>query len=515
MDLKRAFSWGGGYAFAIGLVAVTIVVLLPFRTLLTAPTAMLMVVPAIILIARLSGIRPAAVASVVGFLALNFLFVPPYYRLTVADYQEWIALLVFLTVALLIGQQTAQLRQRERSALDRQSELAFLNDLSSRIVSADSAVATADFIVRRLTSALGASRAVLFVSHVPGEPIAIAEAGAGGSPEELSFAAWVMRNSKAVGLGPRTGDFPAPASVDPGEAVPGLVARGIYLPLQTSDSIEGVLHVVLGSAALQGSTSRLLVAVTNLAAGALERQRLEESASRIEALKEADRLKTTLVSSVSHELKTPLAAATARVTGLIEEGGDLAQDRLRQELVAVSDDLGRLNDSIGDLLDLSRLESDAWRPHAEPHEIGDILGTMLSRFPAERRDRVRFVLPEDLPPICADFAQIARALFNLVENALDYSPSGTFVTVGAESRGPDVISWVEDEGPGVPDDEKNKVFEKFYRGRWAESAPAGTGLGLAISREIVRNNAGRIWVEDVSPHGARFLVALPTASSRG
>ena len=137
---------------------------------------------------------------------------------------------------------------------------------------------------------------------------------------------------------------------------------------------------------------------------------------------------------------------------------------MQEELVAVAEDLERLNDSIGDLLDFSRLESDAWQPHFEPYDLRDILGTVLSRLSAAQRDRLRFELAEDLPELSADFAQLARALSNLVENALLYSPSSTVVIVGARSVDDAAELWVEDLGPGVPDSEKPHVFEKFYRG---------------------------------------------------
>jgi two-component system, OmpR family, sensor histidine kinase KdpD len=215
------------------------------------------------------------------------------------------------------------------------------------------------------------------------------------------------------------------------------------------------------------------------------------------------------VSSVSHELKTPLAAATARVTGLLEEGESCDAVRVHDELSAVAEDLGRLNDSIGDLLDLSRLESDAWEPHFDSYDVRDILGTVLSRLSAVQRDRMRFDLPADLPEVRADFAQLARAISNLVENALEYSPADTSVKVGAHVRGTALEIWVEDSGPGVPDSEKSQVFEKFYRGAASAHVPSGTGLGLTIAREILRTHRGTLRVEDKQGQGARFVLSLP------
>jgi two-component system sensor histidine kinase KdpD len=290
-------------------------------------------------------------------------------------------------------------------------------------------------------------------------------------------------------------------------------ADGVFLPLQTATSLEGVLFAEPSSpGGFSADDARLLAAVANLSATSLERQRLEQDAAHAEALREADRLKSTLVSSVSHELKTPLAAATARVTGLVEEGESCDAARVHEELGEVAEDLKRLNDSIGDLLDLSRLESDAWQPHFDLYDVRDILGTVLSRLSASQRDRVQFELADKLPDIRADFAQLARALSNLVENALVYSPAASAVTVTARPLAGGIELWVTDSGPGVPDAEKLRVFEKFYRGAASTSAPSGTGLGLAITREIVRTHNGTLRVEDAVPNGARFVLTIPSTA---
>lgn len=515
MDRKRLISAGGGYPFAVVSVAVVTVACLPFRAVLAAPTVMLLYVPVIVGVARVCGVRQSATAAVLSFLALDLLFIPPYYRLTVASLPEWIGLMVFLIVALVAGQQTGQLRQRECAALRRQRELELLNLLSFRIAAEKSAESTAAFIVGQVAEVLGARRAALYVGADAAGSAARCLASAGEtapSSGEEALVAWVLRRGKGI-----SGPLEAGAVwrdelewVRPDAAIPGVVAEGLYVPLQTSDSLEGVLFAMPGEAesGAWGDEAGPLAAVANLAASALERTRLEVEAAHATALREADRLKTTLVSSVSHELKTPLAAATARVTGLIEEGDAVRPERLREELSAVEADLGRLNGSIGDLLDLSRLESDTWQPHFEQHELGDVLGTVLSRLHADERERVRFELDADLPLVSVDFAQLARAITNLIENALAYSAAES-VLVAASATSDGLALRIEDRGPGVPDAEKPRIFEKFFRGAASSSAPAGTGLGLAITREIVLSHEGTVRVEDAAPHGARFVLELP------
>lgn len=511
MKLSKLINRGAGFPFAILAIALMTAALFPLRPLLLPAQAMLLYLPLIVGVARIAGVRASLTAAVAGFLAVDLLFVPPYYRFTVAAPGDWVTLLVFLLVGGLSGLQTGYIRRRERVAVQRQAELALLNRLSSRLVSEEPQEVVAGFIVGEMVAVLGADRAALY-SCVSGEARAIAQAGgeAVGLSERV-LADWVLRNDKAVGLPPAsdTAQDPRPAGVPADGAAEGVVADGVFIPLQTQDSIEGVLYVrPLSGRPFAVEAVHQLIAVSNLAAAYLERRRLEAEAARVAALRDADRLKTTLISSVSHELKTPLAAVNARVTGLLEEGEGCDSARVHEELSAAAEDLGRLDASIRDLLDFSRLESDSWRPRLEEYDISEVLGTVAARIPAIHRARVTFEVPSDLPPVRIDYAQIARAISNLVDNALIYSHEGP-VVVGARVLGTDVLVWVEDHGPGVPDAEKERVFEKFYRGGASDASASGTGLGLAIASEIARTHGGRVWVEDAQPSGARFVLSLP------
>ena len=238
--------------------------------------------------------------------------------------------------------------------------------------------------------------------------------------------------------------------------------------------------------------------------------RLNAYAAHAAAEREADRLKSSLLSSVSHELKTPLAALTATVSNLLESDVDWDEQSVRDELRAIVADVARLNNSIGALLDLSRLEAHAWEPRRELYDLPEILAAAIETLPAHLRQRVQVDMQGEPPIVDVDFSQWVRVVQSLLENALLYAGETGPVTVGARTWNDGVRLWVEDEGPGVPPDERDAVFEKFYRGRAATGrAPSGTGLGLAIAREIVRSHGGTIRVEDVAPHGARFVIALP------
>jgi len=516
MHWRQLTSVGRGYPVAVAMVVVTVLLVLPFRPLLSAPTIMLLCVPVIVIIARLYGAWVSTTAAAIASFALDLLFVPPYYHINIAEPAEWIALLVFLAVALISGQQTGRLRERERAAVRRQRQLELLNRMTVQIALEDSAQTTAEFIVGALAGTLGVDRVALYaLDPDAGTPRPTAVAGAPDAPEaEARLVAWVAEHNTAIGLPSAPIGHPdlRPLSVGPAEAIPGLSACGTYLPLQTSDSLEGVLCILETAGRPLGPEEvELVLSAANLAAASLKRQQLEDATARAMARQEADRLRATFLSSVSHELKTPLAAATARVTGLVDEGGGRDAARTHEELGEVAEDLGRLNSLIGDLLDLSRLEADAWRPDFEPADVRDILGTVLSRLPSRDRGRVRFAIPDGLPQVMADYAQLTRAFSNLVENALVYSPPGSPVSVSAWTRSARLEIAVEDEGPGVAPHERMRIFDKFYRGTLASAMPSGTGLGLAISHEIIRSHRGELWVEPGRPTGARFVVSLPVA----
>lgn len=185
---------------------------------------------------------------------------------------------------------------------------------------------------------------------------------------------------------------------------------------------------------------------------------------------------------------------------------------MRDELRAIVSDVARLNNCITALLDLSRLEARAWEPHRELYELSDILATSLNALPGHQRSRVTIALLDDLPPLWVDFVQWVRVFQNLLENGMLYAGSSQ-LQVGAQATADGLRISVQDEGPGIPADEHEAVFEKFFRGlRTGQKAPSGTGLGLAITREIVRAHGGTVRVENVAPHGARFVIDLPTAS---
>ena len=248
---------------------------------------------------------------------------------------------------------------------------------------------------------------------------------------------------------------------------------------------------------------RLGEAVESLHAIARERERLEEEALEAEALRRNDLVKTAVIRSVSHDLRTPLATMHAAVDALGPEGPGLDADEQRELLATVRRELARLERYVENVLDLSRLEAGAATPSPALWTVDALTVQVLAGLPGA--ERVELELGDHLPPVQIDAAQIERALANMLENALRFSPADSTVSVRAESRGAEVIVRIEDSGPGVPAADASAIFEPFRR----STRSRGAGLGLAIARGFVEANGGRVWVESAPGGGASFALTLP------
>lgn len=514
----RATIERNGYIFAVVFTAMATGLFLLGREHFAKGQWALLYLLIIGLVAGLSGVRPALLAAVISFFTWNYFFLPPFHTFTVADSKDWLSLFAFLLVGIAVGLQTGRMREREADALSREREMALLNEFSAHLVSDTTVTDMADLLIREVKRTTGASHVMVLFSDESGKLGAVRSSSDVQEPAQtvLETAEWALKESKAIGLpvsSTRSGmnGVGWPVSVAP-ESV-GILAgcNEIFIPLQTASSQEGVLFIAEREDGKHYSSrdAQLLVALTNQSAAFLERKRLQAIAVQADALQEADKLKSTLISSVSHELKTPLSSVTATISNLLEQDIEWDDERIREELQAIQDDLLRLGSSIESLLDLSRLESAAWEPHRELLEFGEILGTAIARTPQKQRGRVSFDVPDDLPMIRVDFLQWTRVLENLLVNALTYSPEDTEVIVSASSNGDEIRIQVEDSGPGIAPEDRERIFDKFFRGKASIGAKSGTGLGLAITREIVRYHGGKIWVEDVVPHGARMVISLP------
>jgi two-component system sensor histidine kinase KdpD len=286
-----------------------------------------------------------------------------------------------------------------------------------------------------------------------------------------------------------------------------------FIPVLSSRGIEGVLFASRFGQAVQGWTPRqigFLNFTANLLGALIERQHLQERATQVVALEEADRLKANLLLSVSHDLKTPIAAATATLTSVIDgmESGESQQVAI-DELVSVNEDLSVVNASVTELIDIARLETSSWEANIDYNDVGDLCHMVQAAVRERDRERVTCEDVWGVPPLRFDLVQMGRALNHIVQNALAYSPPGSQVIMRVVSDDEFVRVVVEDSGPGLSAEDRENMFDKFWRGSASKTAPHGSGLGLPIAEKIVAGHGGHIDVENVDPTGTRVIVVIP------
>lgn len=241
-----------------------------------------------------------------------------------------------------------------------------------------------------------------------------------------------------------------------------------------------------------------------------ERRLLMEEAAQTKNRQEAERIKSVLLSSISHNLKTPLSSLKAAVGNLGQEDIELDRNGVKEQVNLMAEDIDRLADHIENLLNIVHIESGTWKPKMEIFEITELMSIALQSFTEEEYKRISINLPERLPLVSADSVQISQAIHHVVENALYYSPEGSLIIISAQADEEKVILFVDDEGCGVEENEKEKIFEKFYRGSAAvEKGTRGTGLGLAICKEIVKAHKGTVCAESSPAGGLRMILKLP------
>lgn len=485
---RHSLSW------TLASVIVATAAFLPFRALLGSEQWGWPYLLVVGLIAGTSGVWPAVLTALLAFFAWNLLFIPPYYTLHVDRTGDLVHLFGFLVVAIAVGTQTGRLRESIEAARRQSSRTAALYRLSSDMVRGITPTEMAARAGEELREVLGADGAAVWVR-----------------PAQQATAAPPLHSPHIAPPPPASADAVARVLAKP-DGPDSVTSDGsTFLKLSTTSGDEGVLQV-LGATDLDEDDHLFATSVAHLAAVYLQNRHMAAVAMRASASEEAEKLRTALVSSVSHELKTPLASLIASVTDLMARDEPPSPRELTESLSAMSDDLSRLDHSIGNLLDASRLEANAWTPVPTHFDVGELIGSVCSALSRTQRARLAFAVPEGLPPVHADFVQVSRALAQLIDNALQYSDGP--LTLGADVPAPGLVrTWVADSGPGIPESERPRIFERFFRGTAGRQSRSSTGLGLSLAHEIVKANGGRIEYESVAPHGARFAITLPAASA--
>ncbi len=473
----------------------------------------------IIAIALRCGSGAAIAASVLAFLAFDFFFVDPRHTFTVTDPAEWVALVIFLVTAATTGHLTASLRQQAMRAELRERETAALAEAHAAVASQISLPAALQEVMRRCGSVAPLESASIWVpaidrveivAHWAVSPYA---AGAGRAPERhLALVRHVLEHSQPVGWADNVGHWrKALHSVEEGPDS----ERTAYLPLTVENRVVGVLEMELHAGHQMEPRQRGIVeSLAASAALALERDRLLRTESAALALSEADRLKTALLSMVSHDFRSPLTGIKAGVSSLLQEGGSVPPEVERELLQGIEQEADRLNRMVGNILALSRLEADAWRPQCEWMPMSELIGTALQTFSTLESGRVTVHLDATVPEVWVDPVQMVQVLRNLLENALKYGDPALQVEVRATCRGSVVELAIMDFGPGLPTGDEGRIWEPFYRApALRESALPGVGVGLAVCRGLAEAHGGTLTAVnrnvDGESVGAVFTLRLP------
>jgi two-component system sensor histidine kinase KdpD len=443
------------------------------------------------------GLWPALAASLASTLAYNFFFLPPLYTFTITDPQNVIALFFFAVVALIASNLTSRVRSQALAARQRAKTTEDLYLFSRKLGSA----VTLDDLLWATAYQIALMLKLTVVILLPEEGTITVRSGY--PPEDtldeadLAAAKWCWQNDHAAGRGADT--------------LPG--AKRLFLPIRTGRGPVGV--VGLGSERegplLSPDQRRLLDALCDQAALAIERTTLAHDLDRARLLAETDRLRSALLTSISHDLKTPLASILGAITSLRTYSKAYDEAAKEQLMGTVQEEAERLNRFIANLLDMTRLESGAVEPRLALADLSEVVGSVLTRTaPILAAHKVVVNLASDLPMLRVDFVLLEQVLFNLLDNAVKYAPAGSTVELRGERSGNRVVLQVLDEGDGIPPEDLERVFDKFYRVHAADRRRAGTGLGLAIGRGFVEAMGGTIRAGNRSDRtGAVFTIEMP------
>jgi len=449
----------------------------------------------IVVVSLRLGHGPSLFAAGLAVLVYDFFFIPPFYSFAVSDLRHVVTFGVMLLVAFVISSLTKRVRDHAEAARERELRTAVLYDLSRDLARAQSVhailVAAQDHVAR-----VFASRMAVFVSR-PGDNLAAIYESAGLEAHlraELGVAHAAWRSRFPTGLS--TPNFAA--------------SQGRYLPLVGSRALVGVMGIFPEDRRrFEDPEARdFLGAFASQMAAAMERAELAEEAERQRIQADTERLRNALLSSVSHDLRTPLAIIAGAASTLLDEAKELPKDERRNLLRSIYEEVDRLNRVIGNLLDMTRLESGTLKVKKEWYPVEEIVGVALNRMEQRLEGReVRVTTPPELlAPV--DGVLVEQALVNLLENAAKYTPRGSAVEIRSAGDGTSIVIEVADRGPGIANGDEDRIFEKFYRGQH-EKGPSGAGLGLAIARAIAVAHGGRLVAGSREGGGARFVLTLP------
>lgn len=457
----------------------------------------LVLLTAVVAVAVRYGLWPSLLASIAASLAYNFFFLPPVYTFTITDPTNVAAFFFFMLIAILVSNVAARVRTQADTAIGRIRTTEQLYAFSRKLAG----TATLDDVLWASAYQIALMLKVRVVLLLPEDGLLTVKSGY--PPEDqldqadLAAANWAWSNDRSAGRGSDT--------------LPG--AKRLFLPMRTGRGPIGVIGIDDDRTGplLTPDQRRLLDALVDQGALAIERVLLVEDMDRVKRTVESERLRSALLTSISHDLKTPLASVLGAASTMRDLAGALSDTEKRDLLATVIDESERLNRFIANLLDMTKLESGAIVPNTALHDLGEIVGSALRRASKIlAAHKVALVLAADLPMLELDAVLFEQVLFNLLDNAAKYSLPETTIAIKSRRERDQVVLEVADEGDGIPPDELESVFDKFYRAQKGDRVRPGTGLGLAISRGFVEAMHGTIAAANRSDRsGAVLTIRLP------
>lgn len=484
-------------------------------------------------LASIRGLYAAVLASLISFFAFDFFLVAPLFTLTIGTEEEWLALFIFLVTAIITGELASALRQRAELALQREKETRALYELVNATTNERDLSSQLRTIARSIVSnfaAVGVSDCSILLPDAQGSGKLEILADALQDPAQMQLSVDEMHTAESVLREGKIVSFFVSSEHD----LPHRIRRAInerssnrFVPLQQHQNVVGVVRLVMVDGASRFPSERQAAGASvnindqatffwtflDQATAMIERARLHREAVQIELLRRTDVLRAALLSSVSHDLRTPLSSIKAAASSLLQDDVEWDEESKRSFAQAIEREADRLNRLVGNILDMSRIEGGALKAEKEWYPLNELLHDVLGRMSVSLQGRELCVdIPADLPPVRLDYLQIDQVVTNLLENALRYTAPGSPLEITAQVVADYIMVSIADRGPGIPAYDLERIFDKFYRVSGASrksTSTMGTGLGLAVCRGLVEAHGGRIWAENRDGGGAIFRFTLP------
>lgn len=482
------------YLLAFGMVVITTLLGKLTHTRLEPVNLVMLYLGTTVAAAVYLGRGPALLTSLLGVLAYDFFLVPPYLTFAVSDTQYFITFIGLFLVSLVVSTLTVRTQEQAEAAIQRESQTSALYALVRDLTSATDLHQVANIVNNHVSQVFGRD-AVIFLPENNQLKVFASTAGYTPDANEMAVATWSFDHDQPAGLG--TDTLPA-ASL---RCQPLITARGRI-------GVLGI-HPKEGEKLLSSDLRQTFYAFANQAALAVEQANLVEQARKAELLQATETLQTALLNSISHDLRTPLVSITGALSSLREESLHINEEDRNNLLETAYGEAERLNRLVGNLLNMTRLEANAIHLRLEPCDIQDVIGSALDQL-EERLGKkpIVVILPEVLPIVSLDFVLVEQVLVNVIDNAIKYSPKDTQIDIEVSQNDRGITIRVSDRGIGIPQEDLERVFDKFYRVSRPENV-SGTGLGLAICKGIVETIGGNISAANREGGGTVITITFP------